>query len=79
MGVLAVSLASCGSEPDKRCADRLSPERLTMSECHGHDGQGDHYPDHRAGRVEGGLVAGGSFDEDAVERGGFGCSGSGGG
>ncbi|WP_329022388.1 hypothetical protein [Streptomyces sp. NBC_00690] len=78
IGVLAVSLTSCGAEPDKRGADRLSQEQLAMSECREHDGEGD-YASSAYGRVEDGLVTGGSFDEDAVERGGFGCAGSGGG
>lgn len=76
--MLAVSLTSCGAEPDKRGADRLSQEQLAMSECREHDGEGD-YASSAYGRVEDGLVTGGSFDEDAVERGGFGCAGSGGG
>ncbi|MFC5152817.1 hypothetical protein [Streptomyces amakusaensis] len=76
MGLLALTITSCGSEPDKRCADRANLDHLPSYECDTYDGKGDHY---YGGKIEGGTVWGGSFDKSAVERDGFGCSGSGGG
>ncbi|MFD5112832.1 hypothetical protein ACFVWX_22395 [Streptomyces sp. NPDC058220] len=75
MGVLAVAITSCGSEPDKRCADRSTRETLPSSECRT-GGTGTYY---YGGSKSQGKVDGGSFDKSAVDRGGFGCSGSGGG
>ncbi|MER7997900.1 hypothetical protein [Streptomyces sp. NPDC095613] len=81
MGVLAVTITSCGSEPDKRCADRTTRETLPSSACRsgggsGGSGGGSYY---YGGKSSNGKVEGGSFDKSAVDRGGFGCSGSGGG
>ncbi|MER5770605.1 hypothetical protein [Streptomyces sp. NPDC001985] len=76
MGVLALTITSCGSEPDKRCANRSTMEHLSSSECDDSSGSGSHY---YGGKVKSGLVEGGSFNKSAVDRGGFGCSGSGGG
>ncbi|MER7044350.1 hypothetical protein [Streptomyces jumonjinensis] len=76
MGVLAMAITSCGSEPDKRCADPSDLTNLPSYECDDSSGTGSHY---YGGRVNGATVEGGSFDKSAVDRGGFGCSGSGGG
>ncbi|PRH78628.1 hypothetical protein C6N75_13840 [Streptomyces solincola] len=76
MGVLAVALTSCGSEPDKRCADRQTSRELSREECDDSSGRGAYY---YGGSSSKGKVSGGSFDKAAVDRGGFGCSGSGGG
>ncbi|MFH9393171.1 hypothetical protein [Streptomyces sp. NPDC017556] len=75
MGLLALTITSCGSEPDKRCADRTTQKTLPSSECRS-GGNGSYY---YGGKSDSGTVKGGSFDKSAVDRGGFGCSGSGGG
>ncbi|MCS0637064.1 hypothetical protein NX801_15615 [Streptomyces sp. LP05-1] len=80
MGVLAMTLTSCGSEPDKRCVDRVTREKLPSYKCDdnrgGTTGGGYYY----GGKADDkGRFSGGSFDKAAVDRGGFGCSGSGGG
>ncbi|MBK6044052.1 hypothetical protein [Streptomyces sp. MBT55] len=75
MGLLALTITSCGSEPDKRCADRSTQKTLPSSECRS-GGNGSYY---YGGKSDSGKVKGGSFDKTAVDRGGFGCSGSGGG
>ncbi|MYV70403.1 hypothetical protein GT043_31580 [Streptomyces sp. SID2131] len=80
MGVLAATITACGSEPDKRCVDRLSREQLPRYECEsgssGGSPRGSYY---YGGSVSDKKVSGGSFDRTAVDSGGFGCSGSGGG
>ncbi|MER6916963.1 hypothetical protein ABT354_35410 [Streptomyces sp. NPDC000594] len=77
MGVLALTITSCGgSEPDRRCADPLTQAQLPSYECGTSTGSGSYY---YGGDVTGGTVQGGSFTKSAVERDGFGCSGSGGG
>ncbi|MGW1494078.1 hypothetical protein [Streptomyces sp. NPDC002402] len=77
MGVLAATITSCGSDPDKRCVDPVTREKLPSYECDGSSGtRGSYY---YGGQVSDGKVEGGSFDKTAVDRGGFGCSGSGGG
>ncbi|MCT4355690.1 hypothetical protein M5362_21360 [Streptomyces sp. Je 1-79] len=80
MGVLAATITSCGSEPDKRCVDPLTREKLPSYECESGSGgstaRGSYY---YGGRVSDDKVSGGSFDKTAVDTGGFGCSGSGGG
>ncbi|MFJ4869012.1 hypothetical protein [Streptomyces sp. NPDC088757] len=85
MGVLAATITACGSEPDKRCVDPLSREQLPRYECEGGSGgsggssgspRGSYY---YGGSVSDKKVSGGSFDKAAVDSGGFGCSGSGGG
>lgn len=90
MGVLAAALTSCGSEPDKRCVDRDSydvvngyrvvSDRLcgtgTGSGAHGAN-DADWYYD---ADVRRGYADDGTFSRsEAVDRDGFGCSGSGGG
>ncbi|MFY0509568.1 hypothetical protein ACOMD4_04060 [Streptomyces anulatus] len=75
MGLLALTITSCGSEPDRRCADRTTQKTLPSSECRS-GGNGSYY---YGGKNDSGKVQGGSFDKSAVDRGGFGCSGSGGG
>ncbi|MEV6650439.1 hypothetical protein [Streptomyces sp. NPDC051219] len=76
MGVLAAMLTSCGSEPDERCVDPVTQEELPDYECEDSDGSGRYY---YGGSVNNGKISGGSYDKSAVDRGGFGSSGSGGG
>lgn len=88
MGALALTLTSCGSEPDKRCVDRVTRELLPDYKCSsssgssggsyggGSGGGGQYY---YGGNVRNGKVEGGSFDKSAVSRGGFGGSRGGGG
>jgi hypothetical protein len=76
MGVLAAAITSCGSEPDKRCVDPVTHSKLPSYECKNSNGAGDYY---YGGTSRGGTVQGGSFNKSAVDRGGFGCSGTGGG
>ncbi|TLQ44170.1 hypothetical protein [Streptomyces marianii] len=77
MGVLATAITSCGAEPDRRCVDPVTREVLPSYECDDRSsGSGTYY---YGGSKSDGRVSGGSFDRAAVERGGFGCSGSGGG
>lgn len=83
MGVLAATITSCASEPDKRCVDPLTREKLPSYECESGSGssssgtaRGSYY---YGGSVSDNRVSGGSFDKTAVDTGGFGCSGSGGG
>ncbi|MGW7429417.1 hypothetical protein ACWGIN_07680 [Streptomyces sp. NPDC054861] len=79
MGVLAATITSCGSEPDKRCVDPLTREKLPSYECDGGSGGTTRGTYYYGGSVSSGKVSGGSFDKTAVDSGGFGCSGSGGG
>ncbi|KUH35954.1 hypothetical protein ATE80_26165 [Streptomyces kanasensis] len=83
MGALALTLTSCGSsEPDRRCVDPVTREVLPDYKCRGGGsggsggGSGSYY---YGGSANSGKVEGGSFDKATVQRGGFGCSGSGGG
>lgn len=76
MGVLAATLTACGSEPDERCVDRVTQEILPDYECDDRDGHGTYY---YGGSSHNNRVSGGSFDKSAVERDGFGSSGSSGG
>ncbi|MEV7088906.1 hypothetical protein AB0O07_23975 [Streptomyces sp. NPDC093085] len=76
MGVLALALTSCGSEPDRRCVDRGSGTTLPESSCRSSTGGGSYY---YGGSSRDGKVSGGSYDKQAVDRGGFGCSGKSGG
>ncbi|WP_240138737.1 hypothetical protein [Streptomyces sp. MUM 178J] len=87
MGVLAATITSCGSEPDKRCVDPLTREKLPDYRCESSgssgsssgssgSGGGSYY---YGGSVRDGKVEGGSFSKSAVDRGGFGCSRTGGG
>ncbi|MEU8893282.1 hypothetical protein [Streptomyces sp. NPDC048442] len=89
MGLLALTLTSCGDEPDKRCVDPVTQEELPSYECDD-DGDDDgggssgssashHGVYYYGGSVSNRKVSGGSYDKQAVDRGGFGCSGSGGG
>ncbi|MFC8827222.1 hypothetical protein ACFT9I_17995 [Streptomyces sp. NPDC057137] len=75
MGILALTVTSCSSEPDRRCADRNTYEELSSSDCDS-SGSGSYY---YGGKSSNGRVHDGSFDKSAVDRGGFGCSGTGGG
>ncbi|MFF8438962.1 hypothetical protein [Streptomyces bacillaris] len=91
MGLLALTITSCGSEPDRRCADRVTRETLPSYECRGSSGGGSGGSGGTGGSGRGsyyyggstssydGKVQGGSFDKSAVDRGGFGCTKSGGG
>ncbi|MEU2516331.1 hypothetical protein [Streptomyces syringium] len=91
MGVLATALTSCGSEPDKRCVDPNSYDvsrgyKVVDSKACGKGGgsgsggsggssSGRWYYD---GNKSGGFSDRGTFSKSqAVDRGGFGCSGSG--
>lgn len=85
MGVLAATITACGSEPDQRCVDPLTREELPRYRCESGGGddddggttqRGSYY---YGGSVRDNRVSGGSFDKTAVDTGGFGCSGSGGG
>ncbi|MFD4694659.1 hypothetical protein [Streptomyces sp. NBC_00683] len=76
MGVLAATLTSCSSEPDRRCVDRVTQEILPSYECSDSNGSGTYY---YGGSSSNNKVSGGSFNKSAVERDGFGSSGSGGG
>ncbi|MFD4942515.1 hypothetical protein ACFVYE_34250 [Streptomyces sp. NPDC058239] len=76
MGVLAAMITSCGSEPDKRCVDPLTQDKLPSYQCKDVSGKGSYY---YGGSSKNGKVQGGSFNKSAVDRGGFGCSGTGGG
>ena len=71
MGLLAVTLVSCSSEPDKRCVDPNTYTKLDDKECH--DGGGGRY--YYGGSVHNGKASGGGFDRSAVTRGGFGGHG----
>lgn len=87
MGALALTLTSCGSsEPDRRCVDPITREVLPDYKCGDGSGDDDDYYGggssgsyYYGGSASNGRVEGGSFDKSAVQRGGFGCSGSGGG
>ncbi|MFH8471387.1 hypothetical protein [Streptomyces sp. NPDC018000] len=86
MGMLAAVLTSCGSEPDKRCVDPLTRKELPSYKCKSGSGSGSGSSTgsgggsyYYGGKSTDGRVEGGSFDKAAVERGGFGCSGTGGG
>ncbi|MFE0121904.1 hypothetical protein ACFWZA_27970 [[Kitasatospora] papulosa] len=76
MGVLAATLTACGSEPDRRCVDRVTQEILPRYECEDSNGSGSYY---YGGSSHKNRVSGGSFDKSAVDRSGFGSSGSSGG
>ncbi|WP_405999012.1 hypothetical protein [Streptomyces sp. NBC_00829] len=76
MGMLAATLTSCGSDPDRRCVDPVTYEKLPSYECDDSDGSGRYY---YGGNYRNGKAGGGSFDRSAVESGGFGHSGSSGG
>ncbi|MGX1883300.1 hypothetical protein [Streptomyces sp. NPDC055287] len=77
MGVLAATLTACGSEPDRRCVDPVTQEVLPDYECDDDGTSNGRY--YYGGHVNSGKVTDGSFDKSAVDRGGFGSSGSGGG
>lgn len=85
MGVLAATITACGSDPDRRCVDPLTREELPSYRCESGGGDDDGSSGtHRGAYYYGGSVndrrvSGGSFDKTAVDTGGFGCSGTGGG
>jgi hypothetical protein len=81
MGVVAAALTSCGSEPDRRCVDRDSYDVyngyrvISDRNCKSGSYDADWYYD---AEVESGWAEDGTFSRsEAVDRGGFGCSGSG--
>ncbi|WP_330298170.1 hypothetical protein [Streptomyces sp. NBC_00503] len=85
MGLLAATLVACGnsSEPDRRCVDRTTLDKLDDKYCKtgsgGTTSRGTYY---YGGSVRSGKASGGSFDKSAVTRGGIGghkSSGSSGG
>lgn len=83
MGVVAATLTSCGSEPDRRCVDTNSYEFangyrvVSDAKCSSYSASADWYYD---ADVDGGWAEDGTFDRDeAVDRNGFGCHGSSGG
>ncbi|MFD9290753.1 hypothetical protein ACFWBV_21190 [Streptomyces sp. NPDC060030] len=76
MGVLAATLTACGSEPDRRCVDPVTQEILPSYECEDSNGSGSYY---YGGSNYKNRMSGGSFNKSAVERDGFGSSGSSGG
>ncbi|MFD5872512.1 hypothetical protein [Streptomyces sp. NPDC060322] len=76
MGMLAATLTACSSEPDERCVDRVTQEILPSYECEDSNGSGTYY---YGGSSHKNRMSGGSFDKSAVERDGFGSSGSSGG
>ncbi|WP_087926640.1 hypothetical protein [Streptomyces albireticuli] len=93
MGALAAALTSCGSEPDKRCVDPKSYDAargyrvLDSKACRsggsgsGSGGSGGGSSSARwyyGSGKSGGYADSGTFSKSqAVDRGGFGCSGSG--
>ncbi|MFI5802699.1 hypothetical protein [Streptomyces sp. NPDC051561] len=88
MGMLALTLSACSSEPDRRCVDPVTQEELPTYECEDDDDDGGgssgsssshHGVYYYGGSSSNKRVSGGSFDKQAVDRGGFGCSGSSGG
>ncbi|MFE7131204.1 hypothetical protein ACFVIM_10125 [Streptomyces sp. NPDC057638] len=76
MGVLAVTLSACGSEPDRRCVNPTTMETLPSYECGSSTGTGRHYYGGNFA-TPGSKLENGSFSKSAVERGGLGCSSSG--
>ncbi|MFI1680972.1 hypothetical protein [Streptomyces sp. NPDC020607] len=82
MGVLAAALTSCGSDPDRRCVDRDSYDTFRGYKIVGDkncksSGRADRawYYD---SDVDGRYADYGTFSRsEAVDRDGFGCSGSG--
>ncbi|WP_030871310.1 hypothetical protein [Streptomyces sp. NRRL S-37] len=81
MGVLAAALSACGSDPDRRCVDRDSYDHIygykvvADKNCKKSTSDADWYYD---ADVSGGYADDGTFSRsEAVDRGGFGCSGSG--
>ncbi|MFI1418376.1 hypothetical protein ACH4VX_10325 [Streptomyces sp. NPDC020731] len=93
MGVLAAALTSCGSDPDRRCVDRDSYDYIngykvvadknckSSGTTSGSVGVGKSRTDadwYYDADVSNGYADYGTFSRsEAVDRGGFGCSGSG--
>ena len=92
MGVLAAALTSCGSDPDRRCVDRDSYDYLngykvvSDKNCKSGTSTSGSFGKSRSTRadwyydsdVSNGYADYGTFSRsEAVDRGGFGCSGSG--
>lgn len=68
IGLLAATLVSCSSEPDRRCVDPHTHKTLDGKECRS-GGSGHWY---YGGSVHDHKVSGGGFTKPGVERGGFG-------
>jgi hypothetical protein len=68
IGLLAVTLVACSSDPDKRCVDPTTYKKVDDRQCH--DGGSGRY--YYGGSLHNGTMSGGSFDKSAVKRGGFG-------
>ncbi|MET9465220.1 hypothetical protein ABZY44_10460 [Streptomyces sp. NPDC006544] len=85
MGLLAATLVACGNsnEPDRRCVDRTTLDKLDDKYCKSGGGSGSSRGTYYyGGSVRNGKASGGSFDKSAVTRGGIGghkSSGSSGG
>ncbi|MCK7624571.1 hypothetical protein MUU72_15930 [Streptomyces sp. RS10V-4] len=86
MGALAAALTSCGAEPDKRCVDPKSYDSLlgyrvlSAARCSGTTTTGSTASGrwYYGAKVSGRYAEGGTFSRNqAVDRGGFGCSGHG--
>ena len=74
MGILAATMSSCGSEPDKRCVDRNTTSNSRNPSAKGQQGNGSYYYGGKSSPPPQRPVHDGSFDNAAVDRGGFGCS-----
>lgn len=94
MGLLAAALASCGSEPDRRCVDRdsyvygkgykvVADQNCSRSSGSARQGRTSRTSDatwYYDADTSRGYAKHGTFERSkAVDRGGFGGSGSGGG
>ena len=92
MGLLAVALTACSSDPDKRCVDRDSYNAgkgykvVSDKNCKSGTSTSGSFGKSRSTRadwyydsdVSNGYADYGTFSRsEAVDRGGFGCSGSG--
>ncbi|MEK8144590.1 hypothetical protein NKH18_31625 [Streptomyces sp. M10(2022)] len=65
--MLAATITSCGSDPDRRCVDPLTQEKLPSYECKDSSGSGSYY--YGGNKSSSGKVSGGSFEKSAVDRG----------
>lgn len=76
VGLLAATLVACGnsSEPDRRCVDRTTLDKLDDKYCKSSGGSSSRGTYYYGGSVRSGKVSGGSFDKSAVTRGGIGGS-----
>ncbi|MFF6773815.1 hypothetical protein ACFY8W_09640 [Streptomyces sp. NPDC012637] len=76
VGMLAVTLTACSSEPDRRCVDPVTYKELPDYKCDGDGSSGSSSSSngryYYGGSSSNGTVSGGSFDKSAVDSGGFG-------